>query len=530
MLATFVIGLREGLEAALIVGIIAAFLRKNNKPLLPMWIGVAVAVALSIAVGLLLEIVEGSLPQSAQEGMETVIGVVAIVFVTGMVLWMATHARFMKKNLESSAQSALGDGTSKALATMAFLAVLKEGFETAVFLLATFQAAGNMAVAASGATLGILAAIGIGIGLYSGGISINLGRFFKGTSVFLILVAAGLVVSALRTAHEAGWLNAGRQRTADLSWLAPGGSVRSALFTGVLGIPSDPRVIEVIGWCAYLVPMALILFWPATHRPGASASIRIKAVAAGVAVVAAGALAIAVPGAALNTPAKATLVGSDQNRTGTASLEGSTLVLSLPRGTQRVALTHGTADHHAGVAATHYTLPAAGAMADLPEKLTLAELVAANGGRVPVGISVQRSPGPYDVAWTRAGRGQVWTAHGLVIDGSAQDLAVAELTGGGLPTSRTVTMPAGTTIGGTTVTDGAWSVGPAYVAGAASAVIELAADSDEAHLWRRVLPAGLLIAAAVLLLLAGRDRRRLRIASATAPAEPTTQRSNVRVP
>src|ERR1700709_1493044 len=139
MLATLVIGLREGLEASLIVGIIAAFLKRTGKPLRPMWIGVAIAVALSIAVGVVLPLVSASLPQAQQEGMESIIGLVAVAVVTGMIGWMNVHARNMRADLEQHAASALNDGTAWALVGMAFLAVLREGFETSVFLLAAFQ-------------------------------------------------------------------------------------------------------------------------------------------------------------------------------------------------------------------------------------------------------------------------------------------------------------------------------------------------------------------------------------------------------
>src|ERR1700760_4269527 len=271
MLATLVIGLREGLEGALIVGIIAAFLRNNGKSRRPMAIGVFLAVALSIAVGVTLDVVERSLPQADQEAMESVIGVVAIFFVTTMIVWMNTHARSMKKDLEAGAAEALSQGSAYALAVMAFLAVLKEGFETSVFLLATFSAAQSSALAILGAVLGILIAVAIGWGIYAGGVKINLGKFFRYTGVFLILVAAGLTITALRTAHEAGWLNAGQQHTVDLPWLVTPGSVQSALITGVLGIPADPRRIEVIGWFAYLIPVALFVYWPAARRGGRGA-------------------------------------------------------------------------------------------------------------------------------------------------------------------------------------------------------------------------------------------------------------------
>src|SRR5580693_3658738 len=120
MLATFVIGLREGLEAALIVGIIAAFLRGAGKSLAPMWLGVALAVLLSIAVGAGLDLVEQALPQAAQEGMEAVIGAVAVVFVTGMIAWMNAHARDLKRQLEAEAANALSQTGAYALASMAF--------------------------------------------------------------------------------------------------------------------------------------------------------------------------------------------------------------------------------------------------------------------------------------------------------------------------------------------------------------------------------------------------------------------------
>jgi high-affinity iron transporter len=175
VLATLVIGLREGLEAALIVGIIAAFLRTNGKSLRAMWIGVGAAVALSICVGLALEIVSASLPQAQQEGLETIIGAVAVVFVTGMIVWMNRHARGMRSELEGSAEAALGRGGALALAAMAFLAVLKEGFETSVFLLATFQSSSSVPAAVGGAVIGIALAVALGIGIYKGGVKLNLG-------------------------------------------------------------------------------------------------------------------------------------------------------------------------------------------------------------------------------------------------------------------------------------------------------------------------------------------------------------------
>jgi len=234
---TFLIGLREGLEATLIVSIIAAFLKRNGGSVRPMVVGVGLAVALSIAVAVGLNLIEAALPQREQEMLETIIGAIAVVFVTTMIIWMNRNAAGLKGELEREAEAALHAGGSFALAAMAFLAVLKEGFETAVFLLAAAQAVhGSRVMAVRGATVGIGAAIVVGAGIYYGGRRVNQGRFFRVTGVFLVFIAAGLVMSALRTAHEAGWVTVGQQRVFDFSsWLSTR-SVLGAFVTGMFGI------------------------------------------------------------------------------------------------------------------------------------------------------------------------------------------------------------------------------------------------------------------------------------------------------
>ena len=171
MLATFVIGLREGLEAALIIGIIAAFLRQSNRPdaLRKVWWGVAAAVALCLAVGVLLQLFSASLPQREQEMLECVVAAVAVVMVSYMVLWMRAHSRDLKSSLQDAAGSALARGSAGALVAMAFLAVIREGFETAVFLLAAFQSAVSPLQAAIGVVLGVAVAVALGYLIYRGG-------------------------------------------------------------------------------------------------------------------------------------------------------------------------------------------------------------------------------------------------------------------------------------------------------------------------------------------------------------------------
>src|SRR4051812_46021404 len=214
MLPTFVIGLREGLEAALIVGIIAAFLRKQGRRDLLRWVfvGVGTAVALCLAAGIALDVLSKDLPQKQQEGLETVIGALAVGMVTYMVVWMKRNSRGLKGQLEGLAADALGATSpgARAMVAMAFLAVLREGVETVVFLLAAFNQAGSGIGAPAGAALGMAVAVALGYGIYRGGVRINLSKFFRATGLVLVLVAAGLVMNALRTAHEAGWLDLGQ--------------------------------------------------------------------------------------------------------------------------------------------------------------------------------------------------------------------------------------------------------------------------------------------------------------------------------
>jgi len=267
VLPTFVIGLREGLEAALIVGIIAAFLGQQGRrdALRQVWFGTAAAIAICAGVAVVLQVISSGLPQRQQEGLETVVGALAVGMVTYMIVFMRKHARSMKKDLQGAAASALAQGSSRALVVMAFLAVLREGLETAVFLLATFQASGNASTSWLGAVLGIGLAAAVGYAIYQGGVRLNLARFFRVTGLVLVVVAAGLVMTAFHTASEAGWLTGGQAQAFDLSWLVRPGTPVSSLLTGVLGIQPFPAWIEVIAWLAYLVPMLILVAWPASQ-------------------------------------------------------------------------------------------------------------------------------------------------------------------------------------------------------------------------------------------------------------------------
>jgi high-affinity iron transporter len=517
VLATFVIGLREGLEAALIVGIIAAFLRRNGRSLTPMKIGVAAAIAVSLGVGVSLKLLETSLPQAQQEALETVIGLVAVVFVSSMVVWMKDHSRGLKGELEHAAADALGTGSTRALTAMAFLAVLKEGFETSVFLLAVFSATDNTLLAAVGAVAGIAVSVGIGYGLYAGGVRLNLRRFFSITSAFLVLVAAGLVVSTITTAHEAGWLDAGQQRTVDLSWLTPPGTVRGAVFTGLLGIPADPRLIEAIGWFGYVVPMSLFLFWPAKHRPAGRAAVRIRyGVGAALAALAAG-LAVFVTPAAMAALGPAPLLDADGTRAGTVAHTNDTVVIIDASGrATALPLSGGRVVAHAGVPdAVEFASGEAptGSAGALPKTLTIEDLIAVNGGRLPVGVSPQTAPGPYQAGWAHSSESTLWLAGDQVLDFAGTERTTLTLSGGGLATARTLTV-SGALPDGTRVSSATVGVDPDHTRAVATAAASLRTAQVERQFWGRTLPALLGLAALVLLVVAWRANRRL------SPAEP----------
>ncbi|MGH2637538.1 MAG: iron uptake transporter permease EfeU [Actinomycetota bacterium] len=268
MLPTFVIGLREGLEASLIVGIIAAFLiqRGERQALRPMWAGVAVAIGLCTAVAVVLRLVGESLPFRQREFLEGVLSLVAVAGVTYMVVWMRRHSRELKRQLEGHAERALVVGSTLALVGMAFFAVLREGLETAIFMLAAFQSSANPLTTGVGAALGVVVAVGLGYAIFKGGVRINLSRFFRITGFVLVLVAAGLLSTAVHEFTEAGTLSIGQEKAFDLSWLVAPGSVRASLLTGMLGLQPVPTVAEVAVWLLYAVPMSLYVLWPQRPR------------------------------------------------------------------------------------------------------------------------------------------------------------------------------------------------------------------------------------------------------------------------
>ena len=260
MLIAFLIMLREGIEAALIVGIVAGFLKQSgHSRLMPkVWLGVALAALMCLGIGYGIHSATGEIPQKEQEFVVGVIGLVAVAMLTYMILWMKKAARSMKQQLQDSVQTALnrGNGQGWALVGMAFLAVAREGLESVFFLLAVFQQSPTWSMPV-GAVLGLLAAVVIGALIYQGGMRLNLAKFFRWTGAFLIVVAAGLVAGSLRALHEAGVWNHLQEVVFDSSKYLHEDSPLGVLLGGFFGYTDQPTQGEVLAWLLYLVPVMI---------------------------------------------------------------------------------------------------------------------------------------------------------------------------------------------------------------------------------------------------------------------------------
>lgn len=274
MLIPFLIMLREGMEAALIVGIIASYLRQSGQQrwMPAVWLGVVLACLLSLGVGFALEMTEQEFPQKQQELFEAVVALIAVGILTSMVFWMKQAARSIKGQLHESIDAALsrGRGQAYALIGMAFFAVAREGLESVFFLLAAFQQQAENPLAWLAALLGLAVAVAIGWGIYQGGVRIDLRRFFRLTGMFIILVAAGLLAGAIKALHEAGVWNQLQTVVFDLSHVLPIDTPLGVILSGMFGYNDTPTVSELLAWVLYLLP-ALFLFMRGS-KPAASTS------------------------------------------------------------------------------------------------------------------------------------------------------------------------------------------------------------------------------------------------------------------
>ncbi|MEU7614712.1 iron uptake transporter permease EfeU [Micromonospora rifamycinica] len=273
MFATYLIGLREGLEATLVVSILVAFLVKSQRRdrLPQVWAGVGLAVALSVLFGWLIEYTSTELLARSEdrELFEAVTSVAAVVFVTWMIFWMRRAARTIAGELRGRLSEALAVG-SLAVAGMAFLAVVREGLETAlIFYSAARSATGGTG---SGPLLalvgGIATAVGIGFLLYRSALRINLSTFFTWTGALLILVAAGILKYGVHDFQEAGVLPGLNDLAFDITGVLDPNTWYATLLAGMFNITAAPSVLETVAWVAYAVPV-LVLFLRRGATPAA---------------------------------------------------------------------------------------------------------------------------------------------------------------------------------------------------------------------------------------------------------------------
>ena len=280
MIGNYLIGLREGLEAALIVSILIAYLVKTDRRdmVARVWVGVAVAVGLSIGIGALLTFGTRGLTFTAQEAIGGFMSIVAVGLVTWMIFWMAANARHLKGELHAKVDRA-ADAGMWGIVLVAFLAVAREGIETALFIWAAARSAGQGASPLIGALLGIATAVLLGYMIYRGALRLDLAKFFKWTGVALIIVAAGVLAYGIHDLQEAGILPGLNNLAFDISDTIQPGTWYAALLKGTLNFSPAMTVLEVTAWLLY-VGIVMTLFMRKVRAPRASAATSAEKVSA----------------------------------------------------------------------------------------------------------------------------------------------------------------------------------------------------------------------------------------------------------
>ncbi len=251
MIAAALIAFREGLEAALIAGIVLGYLRKMGyRGQAAVWWGVASAVVVSIIVGGLLQPLGISLRGRSEELFEGIMMVLAAGVLTWVILWMQRHGRYIRTQVETRTHQAMTGGGQRALFTLAFIAVVREGIETVLFLTAAALSTSPVEVLIGGG-VGLAFAVGMGWLLFAVGLRLDVQFFFRLTSVLLILFAAGLVGRGVHEFQEAGVLPALVETVWNLNPVLDENSLVGSILKALFGYNGDPSLMEVIGYLFY---------------------------------------------------------------------------------------------------------------------------------------------------------------------------------------------------------------------------------------------------------------------------------------
>lgn len=278
MLSSLLITLREGLEAALIIGIILAYLaRTNNRQgFKPVWVGVSLAVLGSLIAGAGIYLLAGELSGRAEEVFEGIAMFVAVGVLTWMIFWMRKQAANIKAHLHAEIQSILTSGSFLGLAVLAFVVVIREGIETVLFLFAATRVAESAVLFTVGGFLGLAIAIAIGYSIYKGSSRLNLRTFFHTTSVVLMVFAAGLLAHGIHEFIEAGIIPAIVDPVWNINHILPEKSIFGRFLTAIVGYNGNPSLVEVIVYPVYLILALAFYFRPPAPAKEAEAVLKTK--------------------------------------------------------------------------------------------------------------------------------------------------------------------------------------------------------------------------------------------------------------
>ena len=251
---------REGLEASLIVGIVLAYLSKteNRRYFDVIWLATAAAAATSVVTGAALFFTVGELEGRGEQIFEGVAMFAAVAVLTWMIFWMRKQAVNVKRELEARLEGAIAAGSAVGLASVVFFAVLREGWETALFLFAISESSSPL-VTAVGATIGLVVSISLGVALYMGSRRLNLRQFFTVTGTLLIVFAAGLLAHGIHEFQEADVLPTTIEHVWDTNGIVDEDSTAGEFLTTLFGYNGDPSLLEVVAWASFVV-LALAFF------------------------------------------------------------------------------------------------------------------------------------------------------------------------------------------------------------------------------------------------------------------------------